>query len=239
MSRNTAIIIPARLNSQRLPNKPLALLGEFPLIWHTWQKALKVLDSSDVYITTDSDKIYNLMTQEYQANCIMTPESCPSGSDRVYQASQQLSNQYQYIINLQGDEPLMPVSMITGVIDKLHNIKYADITSASTNFQNADSYNQVSNVKVVVNSQEQAVYFSRQPIANAQLHLGIYGYKRDALEKFANLPKSSLEQAENLEQLRAFDSDLRIFIYNEKSSDMHFGIDTFEDLELARKILLS
>lgn len=238
MSDNVVIAIPARLKSTRLENKPLAMIGEHPMLWWTWQKAQKSKLASKIIIATDSEEIYKVMTS-YGAKCIMTPEDCQSGSDRIYQATKDL-NDSEIIVNLQGDEPLMNIEVLDGTINTLIQNPDCDIATAVCPFKKDEDWQNPNNVKAVFNEDCKAIYFSRAPLKNGYLHLGLYVYKKSSLEKFCILPSSPLEKAEKLEQLRAIENNMKIYVYKiNKFNEEHFGIDTKEDLERAKEIILN
>lgn len=232
------IAIPARLKSTRLENKPLAPIGDYPMLWWTWQRAKQSKLAKRVIIATDSQEIVDVMTS-YGAECIMTPESCSSGSDRIYQACKDIQ-EAEIIVNLQGDEPLMSIEVLDGTIQTLLDNEQCQIATAVAPFQNEEDWQNPNNVKAVFNSEKRAIYFSRAPLAGGYLHIGLYVYKTNALAKFCELPPSGLEQKERLEQLRAIEANMPLYVYEAKNINKeHFGVDTEQDLERARKILLS
>lgn len=247
------IVIPARLESTRLERKALAQIGDYPMLWWTWQKAKQSKYAQKIVIATDSKEIFDTMTG-YGAECIMTSSDCQSGSDRVFQAIQQIPSA-EIIVNLQGDEPLMQLEMLDGTIQTFIEKQIPSrflgmssdlgqykglIATAVTPFHSPADYENPNNVKCVFNAEGKALYFSRATLADPWLHLGLYVFQRQALESFCSAQPSLLEKAEKLEQLRAFELDIPIFVYKAESVNKdHFGVDTVEDLERARKILLS
>lgn len=232
------IVIPARLQSTRLPRKPLAMIGDYPLLWWTWQKARKSRLASRVVIATDSLEIQNTM-QAYGAECFMTSEDCQSGSDRAFEVAK-LIPEAEIIVNLQGDEPLMEIEMLDGTIQTLLDNSNCQIATAVAKFSSHEEWQNPNQVKAVFNRDNRAIYFSRAPLADGWLHLGLYVYKRPALEKFCTLPPSPLELAERLEQLRAIEAEIPIYVYKSNLlSAEHFGVDTPSELERASKILLN
>ncbi len=231
------IVIPARLQSTRLPQKPLALIGEHPLIWWTWQRAKRSKLANRVIIATDSEEILQVMSN-YGAECVLTSENCASGSDRIFEVVAGMPDS-EIVVNLQGDEPLMEESVLDGTIQILLNNSIAQIATAVCPFDNEADWLNPNQVKAVFNEAGRALYFSRAPLANGHLHIGLYVYRISALRKFCSLDPSPLEKAEKLEQLRAIENDITIFVYRSKELNReHFGVDTPEDLERARKILL-
>lgn len=231
------IAIPARLKSTRLEKKLLAKIGNYPLIWWTWQKAQQSKLAKQIIIATDSQEIFETM-EALGAKCILTSEDCLSGSDRIFQASRDFKD-VSVIVNLQGDEPLMKAEILDGTIQTLLDNPDCDIATAIAPFKTQEDWQNTNNVKAVFNHKNKALYFSRAPLADAWLHIGIYAYRKDSLQRFCSLPISPLEQAERLEQLRAIENELKIYVYKAKELDEeHFGIDTQEDLIRARQILL-
>jgi 3-deoxy-manno-octulosonate cytidylyltransferase (CMP-KDO synthetase) len=231
------IVIPARLNSTRLPEKPLAKIGEYPMIWWTWKIAVQSKLANRVIIATDDDRIREVM-EEYGAEVVMTDSNCQSGSDRVYQAAKGFSDA-NIIVNLQGDEPLMMPEIIDGCIQMLLENPEFQISTAVVPYPEGHDLADPNKVKAVFNDKGRAIYFSRAALANSKLHLGIYAYRKEALEKFCSMPPSRLELAERLEQLRLVEAFLPIGVFEAEGRDksQHFGVDTLQDLELAKSIL--
>lgn len=236
MYQDTAIIIPARLGSTRLNEKAIQLIGDKAMIEHTYLQALS-LGLEHLYVATDSSKISSII-ENIGGKVIMTDENCPSGSDRIYEALQKIKNkeQIKYVINLQGDLPMIDSAIILQIIQKLHSTK-ADIVTvvAEIDIEKAKNPN---NVKVVVSSSDKALYFSRSVIPhNAEkyyYHIGIYGYRTEALKKFVQLKPSYLENIEKLEQLRALENDMDIYVCY--ASSIPISVDIQEDLDEVRKL---
>ncbi len=236
MYQDTAIIIPARLGSTRLNEKAIQLIGDKSMIEHTYLKALS-LGLEHLYVATDSLKIASII-KNIGGHVIMTDEACPSGSDRIYDALQVIKNkeQIKYVINLQGDLPLIDPEIILQIIQKLHSTE-ADIVTAVAEIDLAKAKDP-SNVKAVVSLSDKALYFSRSMIPhNADkyyYHIGIYGYRTEALEKFVQLKPSHLENIEKLEQLRALENDMDIYVCY--ANTIPISVDTQEDLDEVRKL---
>lgn len=224
------IVIPARLGSTRLPRKPLQKLGEYPLLWWTWQKALQSKVADKVIIATDSEEIYQIMS-DYGAICQMTSESCESGTDRVFEVSQAYP-EIEVIVNLQGDEPLMPIEVVDRTVDFFQQSD-CHIATTAIPFRSEEDRKSPNHVKVVMNSQGRALYFSRANMANAYLHLGLYVYGKEALKTFCELDITPLERAERLEQLRALENGMNVYVFQDEGLSIHFGIDTEDDLKKA------
>ena len=233
MHSDVAIIIPSRLGSVRLKNKALEMIGDKTMIKRVVNQMQKTV-ASNIYVATDSEKI----AKEAEDNGvipIMTDPDLPSGTDRVYDAFMQLPNrdQIKYVINVQGDMPFIEESVVNEVINELKRSNAEIVTPvAKVSIELARSE---SNVKAVVGKNGKALYFSRSLIPHGGeeflYHIGVYGFRADALQEFVGLPRSDLEKTENLEQLRALQNglDLKICFV----TDVPISVDTREDLEKA------
>ena len=232
------IIIPARLAASRLPGKPLAEIGGKPMIQLVWERAIAA-DIAPVYVATDDRDIADVITS-LGGKAVMTRTDHPSGSDRVFEAIETLDpdKTISQILNLQGDLPdLSPdiPHLLAAILDRDNAEISTLVTSASQ-----DEAARVQVVKAVVSWQDEtfgkALYFSRAsvPFGTNDLwhHIGVYGWRRDALARFVSLPPSTLELAEKLEQLRALEAGMTITVG--KIATAPGGIDTAEDLEAAR-----
>lgn len=235
MYSDVVIIIPARIGSTRLPNKPLQIIGNQTIIEHVLTR-IKNIKTRGIFVATDSIEIYSLV-ESNGFKAIMTDKTCKSGTDRVHDAFKALQNQgkIKYVINLQGDMPFIDPIAVTQVIDALRNSNFEIITSVTK--VSGDIAASPSNVKVVIGKDNKALYFSRSPIPYGSTeffyHVGIYGFTAKALEKFVSLTQSINEQLENLEQLRALDNNMSIGVCY--SNEIPISIDTPEDLSKARK----
>lgn len=236
----TAIIIPARYDSTRLKGKPLIEVKGKPIIQWVWEKAVKSSLSERVIIATDNEKIYDAAAM-FGAEVEMTLDTHTSGSDRIAEVVER-HPEISYVINLQGDEPLITPESIDEIIKGVKN-DTADISTLIRVLENKNDIENPNCVKCVVDNNGYALYFSRskipyernQGIAKIYGHLGIYGYKREALLKMTKLEQSSLELAESLEQLRALQAGMKIktFIVD----FVPIGIDTLDDLKQFEKII--
>jgi 3-deoxy-manno-octulosonate cytidylyltransferase (CMP-KDO synthetase) len=235
MYSDVALIIPSRIGSTRLPRKALAKIGEFSLIEHVI-RGLKEVAGNNLYVATDSEEIA-VLAELSGAIAIMTDEDCATGSDRVFQAFQKIPghDKIKYIINIQGDMPFVKASIVNKIIDGLKN-GIGDIVTPVVKV-GEDIAMSSSNVKVAMNKLGQAMYFSRSLIPHGAseflYHVGIYGFSRDALEKFVNLPQGECEKLEKLEQLRALEYGMKIGVC--LSDDIPISIDTPDDLEKAKE----
>ena len=240
---NTAIIIPARLASTRLPNKPLLPINGKPMILHVWERA-KAAELGEVIVATDSQEIRDVISFA-GGICELTNEYHQSGSDRIFEALENFDsgNQFDYIINLQGDLPQINRECLVAVLNLLID-EVVDIGTLACEMTNPDEINSTSIVKAIadINSATQigqAINFTRNAETsingNYLHHIGLYAYTRTALAKFVQLPHSTREKEEKLEQLRALDNQMRIGI---KVIDfLPLGVDTPEDLEKMQKII--
>lgn len=241
---NPIIIIPARMAATRLPNKPMALIDGLPMILHVRNRAIEA-DIGRVIIAAGDQEIYDAVIHA-GGEAVLTPPDLPSGSDRIFMALQQIDSQkhYDVIVNLQGDLPTLDPTLIHAVLEPLSS-KHVDIATLAariTDMTEADNPNVVKVVMSPANESEdcgRALYFTRANAPTGQggllHHIGIYAYKRDALEKFVHLKPSYLEKREKLEQLRALENNMRIDV-----SVVHtvpLGVDTQDDLDKARQIL--
>jgi 3-deoxy-manno-octulosonate cytidylyltransferase (CMP-KDO synthetase) len=239
------VIIPARMEAARLPGKPLADICGKPMILHVWERAMAA-DIGRVVIATDSHKIADC-ARAAGAEAQMTRADHQSGSDRAYEALTRIDpdQMAESIISLQGDLPTLEPELVRQCLEPLVDPDVA-ITTLAAEIQTEEERLSPSVVKVVgsdVNARRpdllRALYFTRATApANAgplYHHIGIYGYRRRALEAFVNLPQSPLEQREKLEQLRALEHGMRIEVAIVDTVPL--GVDTPADLERARDML--
>jgi len=234
----TVVIIPARLNSSRLPGKVLLDICGKPMVEYVYNAALKADAIDDVYIATDSIKVKDVCNS-FTDNIIITDKNHQSGTDRIAEAI--INIESDIIINVQGDEPFIESTVVREIYDlSVKNSINGDIIMNS-------AYKMISNleaddpniVKVVTDSEDIALYFSRAKVPyprdyhfdNYKGHLGIYGFTKRSLAIFCNLPFAPLEVTEKLEQLRTLYHGYKIAMTKVETES--FGIDTQEDLERA------
>ena len=241
--KNTAIFIPTRLAATRLPNKPLELINNQPMIIHVWKRAVEA-SLGKVVVATDSDEIDKIVKQEGGIS-IVTDMKHQSGSDRIYEALIKIdpNNEIKYIINLQGDLPNILGKNLKQVLNILKSDQY-DIGTLVAKINSDDDLNNSNIVKALCNFNEEeivtkAIDFTRtyDDSINEKLfhHIGIYSYRRSSLERFINLPQSSRETLFKLEQLRALDNNMNIGAA--LIDNLPIGVDTHEDLELVRNTM--
>lgn len=234
MYSDVVVIIPARIGSTRLANKPLAIIGDCTMIERVVAQVKKT-NISNVFVATDSEEIFALMEVKGH-KAIMTRSDWPRGSDRVYEAFKSLPNhdKIKYVVNVQGDMPFIDGAVILDIIKGLREKEFDIMTSVVR--VGLDVAELESNVKAVVDNNNKALYFSRAVIPHGAkeflYHVGIYGFKAGALEKFVHLEQSKGETTEQLEQLRALDNGMSIGVCY--SNEVPISVDTPEDLAKAR-----
>ena len=235
-------IIPARLHSTRLPEKALQDLGGAPLIVRVLERVRSASALQDVWVATDSERIVEAVVAA-GGRALLTSADHQSGLDRVAEAARLLSDAPdsdpdQVLINIQGDEPFVSPQGLEHLV-RLFDRREVRMATLAAPFINRDEVEDPNRVKVVIDREGRALYFSREPIpsgygpiATPLLHLGVYGYRRTTLLELAALPPAPLERAERLEQLRALWNGIQIDV---AVGDYHsIGIDTPEDLAQAR-----
>ena len=236
----TAVIIPARMGSMRFPGKVLADLGGKPVIQHVWENAMRSKADS-VTVAADDPRVENAV-KAFGGHVVMTKPSHPSGSDRVWEAAQ--STDAELIVNVQGDEPFLPHEVIDDLIDAMQGPDAPAMGTVVLPCSRADIASNPNLPKVVLTSDDYALYFSRSMIpylreggeeTEVYRHWGIYAYRRETLAKFVSLPEGRLERCEKLEQLRALENGIRIKVI--KTSFDSIGIDTPDDLVRAQEFL--
>jgi 3-deoxy-manno-octulosonate cytidylyltransferase (CMP-KDO synthetase) len=236
-------VIPARYASTRFPAKLMQDLGGKTVILRTYQAAIETQLFDDVFVVTDSNLIYNeIITNGGKA--IMSVKTHESGSDRIAEAVENMD--VDIVINVQGDEPFINAAPLEKVIEVFKNDidKKVDLASLMFEIHDREEIQNPNNVKVIVDRQGFALYFSRSVIpypreenvgVRYMKHVGIYGFRKEALLDFYRLPMLSLEASEKLEQLRYLEYGKRIKMI--ETTHVGIGIDTIEDLEKARKML--
>lgn len=239
----TAIIIPARYGSSRLEGKPLIEVNGKPIIQWVYEKAQASKLADMIIVATDDERIFNAV-KAFGGDVEMTSAEHKCGSDRIREVVER-HPEISYIVNLQGDEPLIKPDSIDAVARNVQEDEKADISTLIRVLKTEEEINNPNLVKCVIDNNGFAMYFSRSKIpyerntgvATFYGHLGIYGYKREALLKMTSLSQTPLEKTESLEQLRALENGMKI-----KTSVVDFvpvGIDTLEDLEKFKQIVSS
>ncbi len=246
------VVIPARYGSSRLPGKPLADIGGQPMVLRVCERA-QLSGAQQVVVATDDGRIAEVCEAAGSHVC-MTREDHPSGTDRIEEVCQQLGlTDDDIVVNVQGDEPLIPPAVIEQVAANLAAHPEASIATLSEPIKRAGDLFNPNIVKVIADKNGLALYFSRAPIpwdrdgyasgepaadssVHAQRHLGIYAYRVGLLRRYVTWPPHPLEQTEALEQLRAMANGERIHVA-EACEYVPPGVDTEEDLAAVRRLL--
>lgn len=236
---DTLVVIPARLGSTRFPAKVLATLRGRPVVEWCRRAALQA-KVGPVVVATDHPKVAHAV-EYFGGEAALTPAGCASGTDRVWAAARE--RRHRFVINLQGDEPLIRPATIRRVAELLRDRPDADIATAVVPMTDSKSAEDPNTVKAVVGKDGRCLYFSRAPIpfprdrsaVTRYKHIGIYGFRYQALRRFVGLPPSGLEKLECLEQLRALEAGMTIFAV--KVSDRTVAIDVPGDMTRAQKVL--
>lgn len=237
------IVIPARLAATRLPGKPLARIGNAPMIVHVMRRAQEAA-MGEVLVACDAEEIASAV-REAGGQAILTNPAHPSGSDRIWEAVQKFDagGTYDIIVNLQGDVPTLEPRLLHALLEPLKD-QSVDISTLATAITRAEEHTNPAVVKAILSQPESApyanaLYFTRAAAPSGDgpryHHIGVYGYRRAALQKFVSLPPSPLEKREKLEQLRALEHGLRIGVA--VVDTVPLGVDTPEDLARARELL--
>lgn len=233
-------VIPARYGSTRLPGKPLKMIQDKTVIQRVYERAALARIPSEVVVATDDTRIVECV-EGFGGKAIMTSPDHPSGTDRLAEATLSYDDM-DVIINVQGDEPMIPPQVIDDLAQAFANDPELEMATMKTEMQPED-YNNPNAVKVVTDQNGYALYFSRSlipyprnqvPEVKVYKHIGIYAYKRDYLLKFAALLPTPLEQVEGLEQLRALENGTKIKVLTTDFQGV--GIDTQADLDRANAI---
>jgi len=254
-----SVIIPARYQSSRLPGKPLLDIGGMSMLQRVYQQACKS-DAEQVYIATDHDLIF-VHAQGFCDQVIMTRKDHPTGTDRLQEVTAQLGMDEQHVVvNVQGDEPLIPPELINKVAYNLQEHAQAAIATLAEPIEHSDQVFDANAVKLVRNALGMAMYFSRAPLPwdrqwqgvaskskkmptnslncgpdglNYLRHIGLYAYRVGFLHRYVTWPQSSNEALESLEQLRALHHGEQIHV-DIAPNGMPAGVDTMADLERMR-----
>jgi 3-deoxy-manno-octulosonate cytidylyltransferase (CMP-KDO synthetase) len=227
-------IIPARWGSTRFPGKPLHLIGSEPLLRYVWERCRRAKKLDAVIIATDDMRIANAAF-DWGAEVAMTSPKHQSGTDRIAEVARK-ARQFAYIINIQGDEPLTEPALLDRMIETLQRNPKIDIVTAAHPFESAAAAASPHQVKVIVDRDNNALYFSRyaipfprnrRPSIEYLRHQGIYGFRRKALLELVRSKPTPLERAESLEQLRALENGVKVHVLLTKHGSP--GVDTPAD----------
>lgn len=241
-------IIPARYASTRFPGKPLADMGGKPMIQRVYEQVKRAIH--DVWVATDDSRIFETV-KAFGGKAVMTSTDHRSGTDRIQEAYSKIGEDFDVVINVQGDEPFIQPEQIES-LKECFDSKDVELATLVKPFKKEDGFDVLFNPnspKVVINKENEAIYFSRSIVPYVRdahhtewldkhtfyKHIGMYAYRVDVLKEITQLPQSSLEKAESLEQLRWIENGYRIRVgYTDVET---IGIDTPEDMERAIKLL--
>ena len=239
------VVIPARLNSSRLKEKVLIEINGVPMVIHVAQRA-SLSGANQIIIATDDKKVADIVSQ-YNFKSVMTDKNHHSGTDRCLEVAKLMNwNDDEIIVNVQADEPLIDPKLINLLAINAEKNQSGYVTACSK-FNSYEDFMNPNNVKVVLDNESNALYFSRSAIPHlpsssliknnfAYHHLGIYAYKFGKLKKFCSFPISPIEKVERLEQLRALSNNLKIKVVFYDGKPVK-GVDTEEDLSFVKEIL--
>lgn len=243
------VLIPARLASTRLPNKPLADLCGAPMVVRVAQRVLSMTGRTPRVVVAGDHPSIVAACQSHGIDAVLTRADHPSGSDRLAEACTLLKlADEQIVVNVQGDEPLIDPALVSAVASLLEKSPQAQMSTAAHAIDSVADFHNPNVVKVVLDAQGMALYFSRAPIAYPRdapaalpqpaplRHIGIYGYRVGFLKQFPTLAQAPLELTESLEQLRALWHGYRIAVHVTDYAP-GAGVDTPQDLERVRQLL--
>lgn len=223
------IVIPARWASTRFPGKPLAPIAGVSLIRRVYERAIQSKRASAVYVATDDDRI-EAHVQDFGGRVLRPEGDFQTGTDRIAAALRMSGDAFDVVVNVQGDEPLIDIGNADELVDLLARNK-TEMATMACPLSTDEEFNARDVVKVVIDDHSNALYFSRAPVGSrdtALRHIGVYAYRREALERFVTLEQSPLERAESLEQLRALQHGFKIAVL--QTSKPHLGVDRPEDI---------
>ena len=231
-------VIPARYDATRLPGKPLADIAGKPMIEHVYRRAAAARGVDAVVVATDDMRI-EAAVKKFGGIAVITRPTHRTGTDRIAEVATNLS--CEIVLNVQGDEPLIEPETLEAVIAPLMAEPMLEMSTVCVRISDRADYDNPNVVKVVKDQRGHALYFSRSPIPHFRVgppdsvfkHLGLYGFRRNFLLKFATLPQTPLEKAESLEQLRALEHGYRIHTVETQYDSI--GVDTPEDLDRVRR----
>ena len=240
----TAVIIPARYESTRFPGKPLAKISDKPMIEWVVNAAKGSKLANKIIVATEDQRIFNFVKENLGVETIITSKDHKCGTDRICEVVKKYSD-LKYVVNLQGDEPLMPSDYIDKILEPLISNK-SQMTSLISPLTNSEDLTNPNIVKAVMDKDDFALYFSRSQIPFNRdnrkdikyfRHIGIYGYTRETILQFSLLPPSPLEMAEQLEQLRCLENGIKIKLAI--VSRAFPAVDRPEDVMVVEKVLIS
>ncbi len=241
-------IIPARYKSSRLEGKPLAEINGKPMFWHVYKQA-SMANIKKVYLATDDERIKE-SAEKYNVPCVMTSFDHNSGSDRIREAADILKlPDNSILINIQGDEPLLNPEMLNQLVlpfSQKPGVQVTTLAHKLNTLQDKERFLSPNTVKITLDINSNALYFSRSPIPHNRdgepdsgldfyAHVGLYAFRYDILKLFTSLKPSYLEETEKLEQLRLLENNIQIHVVT--TEHFSIGVDTAEDLEKVRALM--
>ncbi|WP_063656192.1 3-deoxy-manno-octulosonate cytidylyltransferase [Aliivibrio fischeri] len=244
---NVKVVIPARYGSSRLPGKPLLTLLDKPVIWHVIERCKEAgIEQNDIFVATDDQRIIDALRDE-SIQVVLTSSEHQSGTDRINEVAQIKGwDEDTIIVNVQGDEPMIPYRLIQRIVSFTQLNPSYHITTAVVPLVSQDDFVNPNVVKAIIGYNGRALYFTRSPsplnrdnssdLSLAKRHIGIYAYRASALKQFCSYSEDELEQYEKLEQLRALSHGMSIGATIFDSFVPH-GIDTIDDYENIKKIM--
>jgi 3-deoxy-manno-octulosonate cytidylyltransferase (CMP-KDO synthetase) len=239
------IVIPARYGSSRFPGKPLAMIDGVPMVIRVQQRCLSC-GAENVIVATDDERIYDVC-QQYNATAVMTRSDHINGTDRLAEVVTQTGwSEGDIVVNVQGDEPLIPIAIVRQVSDNLAATPEASIATLATPIESAEEFADPTVVKVVFNQLGLALYFSRSPIPHNRdgkavatpgyRHIGLYAYRVGFLRRYSDMQPCTIEDLEMLEQLRALYNGECIHV-GVAMEQPGMGVDTPEQLAMVEKLI--
>ncbi len=238
-------VIPARYDSSRFPGKPLVDLKGKPMIQRVWERAKAARSVDEVLVATDDARIAAVV-KSFGGKAVMTPKSCASGTDRIAIAVRKFRGRASVVVNVQGDEPLLPPAMIDQLVALMRKSK-APMGTLMRPLENRAEYLDPNCVKAVADGKGRALYFSRAPIPHLReggsrpegafvgLHVGIYAYRAAFLQKLARMGQTPMETLEKLEQLRVLENGYSIAIAQTRLHSQ--AVDTPADAAKVRRLI--
>jgi 3-deoxy-manno-octulosonate cytidylyltransferase (CMP-KDO synthetase) len=223
---NAVIVIPARWASTRFPGKPLAMIAGVSLIQRVYERSARSARAGTVFVATDDDRIAGHVAS-FGGSFVRPEGEFQSGTDRIAASLDLLGEEFDQVVNVQGDEPLIDIESVDRIIDILQSTG-VDMATLATPIESDEERQSRDIVKVVTRLNGDALYFSRAPLAGASRHVGIYGYQTPVLRALAALPPSPLEREESLEQLRALQNSFTISVV--QTTKAQLGVDRPEDV---------
>lgn len=237
-------VIPSRYGSTRFPGKPLAKILGKSLVERVYLRAKKAELLDDIIVATDDKRIFEHV-KSFGGKVVMTSTSCVSGTDRLAEVARGYDEKSEIVINIQGDEPLVSPKLIDSLIVELKNDRKLSMVTAACGLSDKKALFDPNIVKLVLDKNNFAMYFSRAAIPYLRSkakplylkHMGIYGYRRDFLLKYADWPQTKLEKFEMLEQLRAMENGCKIKVVIARTDSL--GVDVPGDIEKIEKRIIN